>query len=92
MDDKHEQWKQILGIEIRRRRTEQSLTLEALSRLSGVEAASLSRLERGMRDPKLSTLVQIATALRLELPDLFRPDTPDAPVEKAVQGYDLDDE
>lgn len=92
MDDKHQQWRQALGMEIRRRRTEQSLTLEALSRLSGVEAASLSRLERGMRDPKLSTLVQIATALRLELPDLFRPNTPDEPAAKAVRGYDLDDE
>ena len=88
------EWPDVVGTNIRKTRPDQRLTLDDLSRLSGVEAASLSKIERGKRDPKLSTLVEIATALRIALPKLFQADgeVSDSAAEPNQNGYDLDGE
>lgn len=88
------EWPDVVGTNIRKARNDQRLTLDDLSRLSGVEAASLSKIERGKRDPRLSTLVEIAKALRIALPKLFQADGEvSAPATEPRQhGYDLDGE
>jgi transcriptional regulator with XRE-family HTH domain len=60
-----------LGLALRRLRQSQKLNLEDLSRLSGVGIATLSHLENGNRDPKLSTISRILKALRSDLGDLL---------------------
>ncbi len=77
---KRQNWHVLIGDNIRRIRTELGLTLNELSLLSGIEAANLSRVERGLRDVKISTLAKVAAALRVELPDLLVPDDPDLAV------------
>lgn len=62
-----------VGESIRRNRKQLGLTLEDLSRLSGVGLPTLSHTENGNRDPKLSTLIKLARALRIEMVDLFAP-------------------
>jgi transcriptional regulator with XRE-family HTH domain len=42
------------------------LSQEDLSDLSGLHATEISRLERGVRDPRLSTIVRLASALRVD--------------------------
>jgi transcriptional regulator with XRE-family HTH domain len=42
------------------------LSQEDLSDLSGLHATEISRLERGVRDPRLSTIIRLARALRVE--------------------------
>ncbi|MFG5382748.1 helix-turn-helix domain-containing protein [Yoonia sp. R2-816] len=83
-----------MGANIRKARSDQRLTLNDLSRLSGVEAASLSKIENGKRDPKLSTLVEIAKALRTDLPILFQSqrDGLAKEIKLSQDGYDLDGE
>jgi transcriptional regulator with XRE-family HTH domain len=46
--------------------------MEALADLAGTYASEISRVERGQRDPQLSTIVRIARALKIPLTDLLR--------------------
>lgn len=89
-------WAQKIGAQVRTRRKHLGLSLEDLSRLSGSTVPTLSHIERGTRDVKLSTLVAIAVALRTDLPELIA-ETP--PAQKTRQtpsarlgGYDLEDD
>lgn len=51
---------------LRRLRATASLSQEQLSDLSGLHATEISRLERGVRDPRLSTVVRLARAFRVD--------------------------
>lgn len=86
-------WAAKIGGKLRARRQHLGLSLEDLSRLSGSTVPTLSHIERGTRDVKLSTLVSLATALRVDLPELFD-DRKDQAIEPGPElgptGYDLD--
>lgn len=76
-------------MELKKFRRIAGLTLEELSRKSGVDKAVISRLERGLRRaPSYDTIVRLARALHLEPEELVpvppvkrRPakDVPDPP-------------
>ena len=89
-------WAEKIGSGIRRRRQNLGLSLEELSRLSGSSVPTLSHIERGTRDVKLSTLVSLSSALRIELPDLFEADEPSPDRTSSPYGgsggYDLEDD
>lgn len=96
MSDRRETlyWSALIGGKIRERRKQLGLRLEDLSLLSGSSVPTLSHIERGQRDVKLSTLVALCAALRTDLPSLLengeksaRPVQPGGPV-----GYDLDED
>lgn len=53
----------------RRRR---SLSMSQLARMAGTHASEISRLERGLRDPRLLTIVRLASALEVPVGDLLR--------------------
>jgi len=57
----HEQF----GANLRRRRHAASLSQEQLAHRSGFHPTEISRLERGVREPRLSTIVRLARALEL---------------------------
>ena len=61
------------------------LNLEQLSLLSGAAVPTLSIIERGKRDVKLSTLVSLADALRVELPDLFTVNGTEDPLSESLE-------
>ncbi len=81
-----------LGHALRALRLSKNLKLEELSRLYGVGIATLSHLENGNRDHKLSTITRILQALRSDLYDLVASLSTSA--QRAVQPetspYDLD--
>lgn len=54
------------GENVRRARMEARLTQEQLARRAGVHPSEVSRLEREVRDPRLSTIVRLAGALGVE--------------------------
>lgn len=88
-------WSIVIGNRIRKRRKDLGLSLEELSMLSGSTVPTLSIIERGKRDVKLSTLIALAAALRIELPILFAGE--DGSKKNAVpsstsEGYDLGDD
>ena len=88
-------WVILIGTRIRERRKDLGLTLEDLSMLSGSTVPTLSLIERGKRDVKLSTLIALAAALRTELPALFAREegsAGNAETLDASEGYDLGDD
>jgi transcriptional regulator with XRE-family HTH domain len=93
-DQELQSWIDRIGRTLRRRRKELDLSLEDLSRLSGATVPTLSNIERGKRDVKLSTLVNLATALRIDLAELFTVDTSETEAEALDLpiGYDLEND
>ncbi|MDD2541480.1 MAG: helix-turn-helix transcriptional regulator, partial [Desulfuromonadaceae bacterium] len=59
------------GIVIRRLRKELLLSQEELSAISSLDRVFISRLERGIQQPKLVTIFQLATALKVSVSRVF---------------------
>lgn len=57
---------------IKQVRLEKNMSLNELSRLSGVSKGHLSKMERQEREPRLSTLIQIALALKVDIKELYK--------------------
>ena len=57
---------------LRQVRLKKGMTLETLAQLSGISKGHLSKIERQERDPKISTLVLIAVALKVNVNDLYK--------------------
>ena len=53
-------------------RLEKGMTLETLSQLSGISKGHLSKIERQEREPKISTLILIAKALKVDVNNSYR--------------------
>ena len=61
-----------IEILIKQVRQEKNMTLETLAKLCGISKGHLSKIEREERDPKLSTIIQIAMALKVNVSDLYK--------------------
>ena len=57
---------------IKKVRLAKNMTLENLAKLSGISKGHLSKIERQERDPKLTTLIQIALALKVDIKELYK--------------------
>ncbi len=60
-----------LGTNLRAARKHLKLTQEELAARSGVQAGEISRIERGKRDPQVSTVEKLAAAVELPPGRLF---------------------
>lgn len=69
-----------LGHRIRSLRRERSRTLGDVARASAISASLLSQVERGICNPSIRTMIQIADALDVEVADLFADLPPSGPV------------
>jgi transcriptional regulator with XRE-family HTH domain len=71
------------GENARRIRAAARLTQMEVADRSGLDMTEVSRLERGIKDPRLSTIVRLATGLGVEpaelLAGLGRPEAPERP-------------
>ena len=88
-------WAAKIGGKLRARRQHLGLSLEDLSRLSGSTVPTISHIERGTRDVKLSTLVSLASALRFDLSALFvelKDAETEAKEDHMANGYELEDD
>lgn len=61
-----------IEILLREVRKKQNMTLEQLSKMSGISKGHLSKIERQERDPKLSTIIIISKALKVDITELYR--------------------
>jgi transcriptional regulator with XRE-family HTH domain len=61
-----------LGDALRQVRLDRRLSQEQLSLETGVHRNYIGGVERGERSPSVATLLRLATALRIELSELFR--------------------
>lgn len=62
---------QRFGANVRRARTERDMTQEELGLAAGLDAAAISRIEAGQREPRVTNIVRIAKALNVQAGDLF---------------------
>jgi transcriptional regulator with XRE-family HTH domain len=60
-----------LGTNLRAARKQQGLTQEDVADRSGVHATEVSRIESGLRDPRVSTVERLAAALNLRPGELL---------------------
>ncbi len=65
-----------LGHRIRHFRGERGFTLDQLGERVSLAGSALSLIENGRREPKLSTLQDLATALTVDVADLLRREAP----------------
>lgn len=63
-----------VGKMIRSLREKQSLSLRDLAELSGLSANAISKIERGENSPTVGSLHQLASALEVQITDLFQQD------------------
>lgn len=52
-------------------RKEKQISLEELSKLSGISKSHLSYIERQEKEPSLTILIKIAKALNIDINDLY---------------------
>ncbi|MEW6265451.1 MAG: cupin domain-containing protein [Thermodesulfobacteriota bacterium] len=71
-----------IEIKIREIRRRKKITLDTLAQWSGLTKGYLSKLERGLKSPPISTLSKLADALGVEIAEFFKSDSP--PVQCAV--------
>lgn len=62
----------VFGRALARERERQCKSMNGLAKIAGTHASEVSRLERGLRDPRLSTMVRLAQALDVPLSSLVR--------------------
>ena len=91
IDDAEKKLLADVGHRVRETRAGQGLSLEQLARLSGISAPALSLIETGKRDPRLTTLKQIADALRVPPATLMADGsaTIEPSASASAGGYDL---
>lgn len=63
---------EIVGANVRRRRAELGLGQRELARATGLSYPTMSRLENGHTNPRLSTLLAVAAALDTTVSELAR--------------------
>jgi DNA-binding XRE family transcriptional regulator len=63
--------KSALAVNLRRLRKERHWSQEMLAHFAGLHPTEVTRLERGLREPRLRTVMQVAAALRVPVHDLI---------------------
>lgn len=61
-----------IEILVREVRKQKKIKFETLAKLSGISKGTLSKIERQEQEPKLSTMIMIALALKVDLKELYK--------------------
>jgi transcriptional regulator with XRE-family HTH domain len=62
-----------LAANLRRLRKSRTWSQETLAHYAGLHATEVRRLERGMREPRISTIIHVAEALEVPVEELLAP-------------------
>ena len=89
--DRRSRPEKAFGLSLARERKRQCKSMTALARKATTHASEISRLERGLRDPRLSTMVRLADALDVSLGTLVGDVTRSEGVEVAGSFNGTDD-
>lgn len=79
-----------VGVQVKRLRGERGMTLDDLSRRSGVSIGLISQIERGRGNPSFNTLAQLAHALDASIGRLFHAVEDHSPVVRPADRRRLD--
>ena len=66
-------WRRIVGANVRRLRADRQLSQEQLAFEAGIHLTYMGAIERGKRNPSLLVMVRIAKALSVQPADLLKP-------------------
>ena len=72
MKEKHKEHYQVIGNNLRNIRLEKGLSQQDLANRCDVERAKISRIENATEDFMLSTLLELATALEVNIDELIK--------------------
>jgi len=61
-----------IEILVREAREKKNIKFNTLAKLAGISKGTLSKIERQEQEPKLSTMILIARALKVEIKDLYK--------------------
>ena len=61
-----------IEILVREVREKKNIKFETLAKSAGISKGTLSKIERQEEEPKLSTMIMIAIALKVELKELYK--------------------
>ena len=77
---------EMFGRNLRRLRVERSLSQESLAADAEIDRSYVSRLERGLENPTIALLEQLADALGAEIVEFFVVPAPGEPPPKPLRG------
>ncbi|WP_345948846.1 helix-turn-helix transcriptional regulator [Mucilaginibacter sp. PAMB04274] len=60
-----------LGKNLRKHREAQNLSMQDLANIAEIEKSQIARIETGESDPRLSTIMTIASALQISVEELL---------------------
>jgi len=60
------------GLRVKKIRTEKKISQEDLAELSGLHRTYISSLERGVRNPTLTTLISLSKGLNIEINEMLK--------------------
>ncbi len=63
---------------VQRLRKRKKMSMMALSEKSGIKQSTISRIERGLQEPKITTAYALAKALDCTMEELLEPDAGEA--------------
>lgn len=82
---------QFVGLELKKHRLNQHLTIQDVSELSGISRGMLSRIENGQATPSLDTLFRLSTTLGISMSNLFKDfDAPEGDANYVPKGEGMD--
>ena len=81
MSDRDKSPAVVLGESVRAERRLQGKTTRELAQLAGLHASQISRLENGLADAKVSTVVRVARALQVTVAQLIEGHAPPPPLD-----------
>ncbi|QXV63746.1 helix-turn-helix transcriptional regulator [Mucilaginibacter sp. 21P] len=73
MNDRAKEINKIFGIQLRDARREKGLTQHELWLLSDIATSQIGKIERGVANPTLATMVALADALKVPVGELMSP-------------------
>ena len=82
---------QFVGLELKKHRLNQHLTIQDVSELSGISRGMLSRIENCQATPRLDTLFRLSTTLGISMSNLFKDfDAPEGDANYVPKGEGMD--
>lgn len=75
MINRNEEFNKVLGDRLRDIRTSQLLSQHELWVLSGINTSQIGKIERGVANPTISTVLELAKALNVSVDALIPPDS-----------------
>lgn len=87
VDQESENLNQQIGKNLRRIRRTRHLSLEEVSRMSGVSKSMISEIERGTKSPTINILYKICSGIHISFKSILQPEVRSVEVARGLEQY-----